>query len=165
MLTNDLGILAQGIGTRMKTGINRIKFIHPKHILAGKKVTYYKLVASIRPLKVEKNRVRVTIGGDRLDNNRNKSTIPATLTMIKIHLNSTISTKDTRYMTTDIKNFYYGTLIQDYEYGHLPLELVPKEVKEQYNLHKLASNNKVYFKIQKGMPGLKQAGIITHNRL
>ena len=50
--------------------------------------------------------------------------------MVQIHLNSTISTKDARYMTVDIKDFYYETPMQDYEYGHLPLELVSKEVIE-----------------------------------
>ena len=39
-LANDLGRLAQSIGTRMKTGINVIKFIHPKNIPKGKKLTY-----------------------------------------------------------------------------------------------------------------------------
>ena len=104
-LANDLGRLAQGIGSRMKTGTNTIKFIHPKHIPKGKKVTCCKLVASIRPLKAEKNRVRVTIGGDRLEYEGNKSTTPATLTTVKIHLNSTMSAKEARHTTADIKDF------------------------------------------------------------
>ena len=55
--------------------------------------------------------------------------------------------------------------MQEHENGHLPVELIPKEIMEQCNLHELASNNKVHFEIQKGMPGLKQAGIIAHNML
>ena len=55
--------------------------------------------------------------------------------------------------------------METYEYGHLPLELIPEEIIQQYNLNKIAVNGKVYFEIQKGMPGLKQAGIIAHERL
>ena len=100
----------------------------------GKKSAYCKLVASHRPLKEEKNRIRVIIGGDRLEYEGNKSTVPATLTTVKIHLNSVVSANEARYMTADIKDFYYGTPIDNYEYGHLPLELIPEEIIQQYNL-------------------------------
>ena len=60
---NDLGRLAQGVGTRMRTGTNTVFFVHPSKIPEGKKVTYAKLVADLRPLKEETHRVRVTIGG------------------------------------------------------------------------------------------------------
>ena len=56
-LANDLGRLAQGVGTRMKKGTNTMFFIHPSKIPKDKKSTYCKLVASIRPLKTEVNRV------------------------------------------------------------------------------------------------------------
>ena len=55
-LANDLGRLAQDIGSRMKTGTNSTNFIHPKHIPKGKKVTCCKLVASIRRLKAERTK-------------------------------------------------------------------------------------------------------------
>ena len=164
-LANNLGRLAQGVGSRMTTGMNAIKFIHPKLIPQGKKSTYCKLVASIRPLKAEKNRVRVTIGGDRLEYEGNMSTTPATLTTVKTHLNSTMPTKEGKHMTEEIKYFYYGTSMQENEHGHLPVELIPQEIMTQCNLDKLASKDKVCFEIQKGMPGLKQVGIISHNRL
>ena len=108
---------------------------------------------------------RISLQTQNMTKKWNKSTILVTLTIVKIHLNSTISNKDARYITVDIKDFYYRTLMQDYKYSHLSLKLVPKEVIEQYNLHELASNNKVYFDIQKGMLGLKQVGIIAYNRL
>ena len=68
------------------------------------KSSYCKLVASIRPLKSEKNRVRVTIGGDRLEHEVNIPTTPVTLTAVKTHLNRTMSTKEARHMTADIKH-------------------------------------------------------------
>jgi hypothetical protein len=63
---NDLGRLAQGVGTRMISGTNTVFFVHPSKIPDGKKVTYAKLVADLRPLKDETHIVRVTIGGTNL---------------------------------------------------------------------------------------------------
>ena len=55
--------------------------------------------------------------------------------------------------------------MQEFEYGHLHMELIPQEIIERCNLTKLASNETVHFEIQKGMPGLKKEGIIAHNTL
>ena len=58
---NDLGRLAQGVGTRMPNENNTISFIHPSEIPAHKKVTYGRLVMDVKPLKVERYRVRLTV--------------------------------------------------------------------------------------------------------
>ena len=91
--------------------------------------------------------MRVTIGGNCLDYDGFKSTIPATLTTIKIYLSSVVSTPNSKYMTIDIKGFFYGTPMEVYEYGFLPLDLILDEIIQQYNLLKIASNGKVYFEI------------------
>ena len=51
----------------MPTGTNTILFIAKSAIPHGSKVTYARIVASIRPTKAKVNRVRVTVGRDRLD--------------------------------------------------------------------------------------------------
>ena len=66
-LANDLGRLAQGVGTHMPTGTNTVFFVAKSAIPHGRKVTYSRMFASIRPTKAKVNRVRVTVGGDRLD--------------------------------------------------------------------------------------------------
>jgi len=149
----------------MPTGTNTLFFIHPSKIPRYKKVTYVRLVASLQLRKVEKRHVRVTIGGDRLEYNGKTATVPATLITIKIHLNSTILTANARYMTLDIKDYYYGTLMDDYEYAQILLALIPSKIIAQYRLHSIAVNGKVYCEVCKGMPGLKQTGIIAHARL
>ena len=164
-LANDLGRLAQGIGTRMPTGTNTIFFIHPTQIPAGRKVTYARLVATIRPHKDETHRVRVTVGGDKLVYHGITATATASLTTLKILLNSVISTPGARFITLDIKNYYYNTPMEVYEYMRLQLDVIPKEVVAQYDLHKLAVDGWVYLEIRKGMPGLKQAGKIANDRL
>ena len=164
-LANDLGRLAQGVGTRMPKGTNTVFFIKKKNIPEGRKVSYVRLVASIRPNKTEVHRVRVTAGGDRLEYEGNASTDTASLTTVKVLLNSTISTKDARFLTLDIKDFYYGTDLLVYEYVRMGLKDIPQEIINQYQLTSLASNGWVYMEIRKGMPGLKQAGKVANVRL
>ena len=81
-------------------------FLHPSRIPKDEKITCIKLDVKIRPLKAETHRVRATMGGDRLEHEGSISTVPATMTIVKIHLNSTISKLSDRYMTLNIKDFY-----------------------------------------------------------
>ena len=73
------------------------------------------MVASIRPTKYEVNRVCVTVGGDRLDFPGATTTYCAGLKNTQCLLNSTISTTGARFMTLEIKYFYYGTAMARYE--------------------------------------------------
>ena len=82
----------------------------PKH----KKISYFKLVVTIRPLKTEVNRVRVTIGDYRPDHKGHKSSDPAAHAGVKIHLNNVISESKSQFMTMGINVFYYGTPTHDY---------------------------------------------------
>ena len=47
----------------------------------------------------------------------------------------------------------------------MSLRDIPEEIVSQYNLLRLSSNRWVYMQIEKGMPGLKQAGKIANDRL
>ena len=68
-------------------------------------------------------------------------------------------------MALDVKNFYYNNPMDIFEYMFLPLNIIPNEIVDQYNLQEMSHDGKVYMEIQKGMPGLKQAGIIANERL
>ena len=59
-------------------------------------------------------------------------------------------------MNTDLKRF---------EYKFLPIDIIPQEIIEKYNLHKITKNGKVYIEIRKGMYGLPQDGIIANQKL
>ena len=164
-LANDLGMLAQGVGTRIKNGTNTIRFI-PRHAIPdGRKVTYARLVASLRPHKKEVHRVRVTVGGDRLEYNGITSTQTASINTTKCLVNSTLSTREAKFMSADIKEYYYGTRLKIFEYMRMALKDIPEEIIEQYDLPTMASDDWVYMQIEKGMPGLKQAGKIANDRL
>ena len=145
-----------------------IFFIHIKNIPKDKKVTYIKLVAFIRLLKEEVNRVRVTVERDKLEYNRHTHTILVALSTVKIYINSTKITPGTHYYTADVKDFYYGTLIDDlnyYKYEQMLLSLVLEKIIKQYDLLKLTTNNRIYFEIRKGMLGLKQVETVVNIQL
>ena len=125
-LANDLGRLAQGVGTRMPTGTNTVFLIPRSAVPVRRTVTYLRLVASIRPHKTETHCVRVTVGGNRLYFPGDTTTNCASLTTTKCILNSTISTPGARFITLDIMFFYYNTPMGRYEYMKISLVILPE---------------------------------------
>ena len=128
----------------MPTGANTVFFIAKSAIPHGCKVTYARMVSSIRPAKAEVNRVRVTVGGDRLDFPGGATTHCTSLTTTKCLLNSTISTPSACFMNLDIKYFYYGNAMARYEYMKLALACIPDGIIYQYSIRTLISDGWVY---------------------
>jgi hypothetical protein len=118
-----------------------------------------------KPHKQEKERVRLTVGGYKLDYSGDVATSTADITTIKILINSTLSTKDAAMMMMEIKNFYLGTPLPRFEYMKMLLSRFPEEIIQKYNLKALAVDGWVYIEIRKGMYGLKQAGILANQLL
>ena len=86
--------------------------------------------------------------------------------MVKILLNSVISTKGARCVMLDVKDFYLNTPMKRYEYMRIKIADIPEEIIEHYKLHEIVTDDGyIYCKIQKGMCGLPQAGIIAQELL
>jgi hypothetical protein len=143
---------------------NTIRFIRRSDIPNGQKVTYGSFVVDIKDHKDEKERTRLTVGGNHIEYPGDKSTRTAGLTMAKILINSVISTPSAKFLVIDINNFYY-TPLGRFEYMVINLASLPQETIEKYDLNKLAQDGKVYIEIQKGMYGLPQAGILANELL
>ena len=73
-----------------------------------KYVTYRKFVCDVRPTKVDKNRMRLTIGGDIINYPGDCGTPKANILLVKMLVNSLISIIGAKFMTGDIKNFYFS---------------------------------------------------------
>jgi hypothetical protein len=142
-------------------------FLHQieKNIPNYRKITYDKIVCDYKPQKKEKERVRLTVGGDRLDYSGDVATSMADITTFKILINSTLSTKDAAMMMMDIKNYYLGTPLPRFEYMKMLLSRFPEEIIQKYNLNALAVDGWVHIEIRKGMYGLKQAGLLVNQLL
>jgi hypothetical protein len=68
-------------------------------------------------------------------------------------------------MCLDVNNFYLNTPMDRPEYMRIPLELIPQEIIDAYDLHALAHNGYVYIRINKGMYGPPQAGKLANDLL
>jgi hypothetical protein len=160
---NKCGCLFQGI--RAIPGTDTCFFTMLNDIPADRKITYGKIVCDYKPHKQEKERVRLTVGGDKLDYSDDVATSTADITTFKILINSTLYTKNAAMMMMDIKTFYLGTPLPSFEYMKMPLSRFPEEIIQKYNLNDLAFDGWVYIEIRKGMYGLKQAGLIANQVL
>jgi len=162
--TTELGRLAQGI-PGISEGTNTIVFITRDEIPMNrlKNVTYGRICANYRPKKADPNRSRLTV---RLNVPGDCGTPIVDMVTVKLHLNSVILTKGTHYCTIDLKDFYLMTPMTRQEYMRMKIKDLPEEFVTMYNLtNKATANGFVYIKIQKGMYGLPQAGILAQELL
>jgi hypothetical protein len=136
-----------------------------KNIPSDRKITYGKIVCDYKPHKKEKERVRLTVGSDKLDYSGDVATSTADITTFKVLINSTLSTEESAMMMMDIKNFYLDTPLTRCEYMKMLLSRFPEEIIQKYNLNALAVDGWVYIEIRKGMYGLKQAGLLANQLL
>ena len=161
---NEIGQLAQGI--REIKGTNTIVFIKKCLVPSGKTVTYGRICCDIKTDKVEVHRTRLTVGGNLLSFIGNLSAPTASITTAKCVFNSVISTPNAKCLTADIKHFYLNNKLPSPEFMRLPLKILPQEIIEAYKLDTLVDDQGwVYMRIDKGMYGLKQAGIIANKEL
>ena len=80
-------------------------------------MTYGLITCLIQPEKIdEPNRTRLVAGGDRVLYPGYASTPTANLLIVKILINSIISTAGAKFMTMDIKDFYLNTPMARYKY-------------------------------------------------
>ena len=165
-LSNKLGRLSDGF--KNIKGTNTIDFIKKSAIPKHKKITYANMVCDHRPLKTEKHRVRLTIGGDRLDCTYETASPAASLLETKLLLDSVISdaNRGARFLTLDIKDFFLQSYLKDPEYMRIHSRYFTQEFRDVYKLHnKINTDGYVYCVIQRGMYGLKQAAILAYQQL
>ena len=156
MGANEFGPLAQGVGRRID-GTNTIFFIHKHEIPQDrlKDVTYIKFVSSIQTGKEDPHRIRATLGGNLIHYPDDVGTPTANPLLIKIFLNSIISTDGAKFATADLSNFYLMTPLKRPEYGRVKLTDIPDKIICEYKLREKATpDGWIYFKVVRGMYGL-----------
>ena len=163
--SNEFGRLMTGLKRGNILGTKTMRFIHRNEIPQGRTITYAKFVCDYKPQKQEQERTRITVGGDRIEYPGEVATRSADITTIKCLLNSVISTKNARFGTADVKNFYLNTPMLRAEYMKIHMNFIPKEIQEEYNIADKIIDNHVYVEINKGMYGLPQAGILANKLL
>ena len=162
---NEFGRLAQGIPSRNIQGTDTIKFIFYHEMPDGRVATYARFVCDIREQKAERERTRLTVGGNLIDYPDDKSSPTSDVMTFKILINSTLSTAETMMVLFDIKNYYLGTPLPRREYMKIHISLIPQEIIDAYDLMPKVHNGYIYVAICKGMYGLPQAGILANQLL
>ena len=100
------------------------------------------------------------MGGNLVNYPNNCGTPTANLLVVKLMLNSVISTMNAKFMTIDLNDFYLMTPMSRYEYFRMKLELFPEDVIAEYNLRdKVDINGYVYCEVKRGTHCLSQAAI------
>jgi hypothetical protein len=128
-------------------------------------VTYGSFVVDIKDHKEEKERTRLTVGGNQIEYPGDKSTRTAGLTTAKNLINSVISTLGAKFLVIDIKKFYLNTPLGRLENIVINFSSLPQETIDKYGLIELSQDGKVYIEIQKCMYGLPQADILVNELL
>jgi hypothetical protein len=101
---NECGRLFQGI--RDIPGTDTCFFIKLTNIPKDRKITYGKIGCDYKPKKTENERLRLTVGGDKLDYSGDVGASTADITTLNILINSTLSSEDSAMMMMDIKKYY-----------------------------------------------------------
>jgi hypothetical protein len=140
LAADEFGRLAQGIGGRIK-GTDTIQFIHKHKILADRlqDVTYIKFMCTVRTKKKSPHQTRATMGSNLINYPDYVGTPTANLLLIKIFLNSVISTKGAKFANTDLANFYLTKPLKRPKYTKIKLSDIPKEVINEYKYHQYAT--------------------------
>jgi hypothetical protein len=107
----------------------------------------------------------MTVGGNLIDYPRDTHAPTADITTFKLQANSTLSTPNARLCCADIIFKNLNTPMDRSEYMRIPLQLIPQEIIDKYNLLPLVHNGYVYIRIDKGMYGLPQAGMLANKLL
>ncbi|GFH50519.1 hypothetical protein CTEN210_06995 [Chaetoceros tenuissimus] len=161
----ELSRLHTGCKKRGIKGTNTIEFITPEEIPKGKKGTYARICADFRPQKEDPFRVRITVGGDKVQYEGETYTPTADITTAKVLFNSVLSTPLAKFMNIDIKDFYLETPMNDPEYMWLPRWVVPQEFIDEHDLEGKFQGDRILVRINKGMYGLPQAGRLAYVQL
>ena len=166
-LSNEWGRLAQGNIHGVKA-TDTIDFIARSDVPQGRQVTYGSFVCDFRPLKTEPFRVRLVVGGDKLDYPDDPASPAAGLIETKLLINSTISDahKGAKFMSMDLKDHFLASPMDRPEYMKMHKRHIPTDIFEKYRLDQIVTpEGYVFIKIKKGMYGLKQAALLAYQKL
>jgi hypothetical protein len=89
-------------------------------------VTYISFVVDIKDHKEEKERTRLTVGGDQIEYPGDKTTRTAGLTTAEILINNVISTIGAKFLVIEIKKIYLNIPLGRFEYMVINLSSLPQ---------------------------------------
>jgi hypothetical protein len=138
------------VGGHIKNPTNTIQFIHqhevPKEQM--KDVIYGQFVCTVQPKKAEPNRMRFTVGGDRINYPGKVATPTAEMLVAKMLFNSVISTRGAQFMTINISNYYLMTPLHRPEFIHMKLSDILDKIIDEYQLRNKTTPSRSIYIVQ-----------------
>ena len=107
----------------------------------------------------------MTVGGNLVEYAGEVATKAADLITTKLLINQIISNPKQQAAAINIKDFYLNNDLPTTEYICIPINIIPDDIHQQYELHKHEVDGYVYATVDKGMYGLPQAGRVASNVL
>ena len=107
----------------MSTEVDRLvrtqttRFMKKRDIPKDKKAVYTILVVDLRSNKTVHEKLRMCMGGDKMESVMDTTTRTAYLTTYKLHMNGVVSTPGTRFAGGDVNDFYLNTPLNKKRYG------------------------------------------------
>ena len=84
----------------------------------------------------------------------------------KILFNSVVSTRNAKFMTMDISNFYLMTPLKRPEYIRIRIKDIPNEIINKYKIRDIVDEKgSIHVQANRGMYGLPQAGLLANELL
>ena len=75
--------------------------------------------------------------------------------------NLVLSPPNAKFLTMDVANFYLGTPMTRPEFTRLPINLIPQEIINKFDLNSIVEDGWVFVRIVKGIYGLPQVGFLA----
>ena len=94
----------------------------------------------MKPKKEYRERTILTVGENLLDFMGNIRAATASVNTEKFDFNSVVSTPGARYLLANIIDVYLNNVLPDPEFMRIPLEIIPWEIVDAYNLTALVDD-------------------------
>ena len=107
--------------------------------------------------------MRITVAGSQICYPEDVGTPTGSLELVKIIINSVLPRRNARFFSSDLKNVYLQTPMEQSEYMCIKLSDIPQEFIKEYYLTEAAQNGWIYFEILCGCYALQQSGRLAND--
>ena len=103
--------------------------------------------------------MRLAVGGNLIKYLGTTSTPTAGIVTIKTHLNSVISTVNSKYCSINIKDYYLNSKLEAFEYMRILFDILLQDIIIEYNLKFIvAEDSFAHMEVHSSIYGLLQVG-------
>ena len=127
---------------------------------------YTGLVVDPRPNKAVHERLRMCMGGEKMESVMDTTTRTVDLTTCKLYMNGVVSIPGARFVGGGVKYFYLNTPLNKKRYGKVKAKYIPEVTIKKHNLKQyIEDDGWIHFDTGKGMYCIPEAGRLENDLL